>query len=241
MTVAVLREVRLYGPLRARFGRSHWLAVESPAEAVHALCMLLQGFREALLGHSGPGYRVLVGEGDATQVRTEQTLQLGAGAACVIRLAPVIHGNKRGGALGIVAGVALLVAAPWLGSAVFSAAGGVAGGTMAATLTTAAYSGAAALGKAMILGGVMQLLSPQRRGSGTAATRETSYTFNGPVNVSAPGGPVPLIFGRMIVGSIVISSGISTDEYKPTATTNPTPPARPGDEPDTWLDAVNMP
>jgi predicted phage tail protein len=238
MSLAVLREVRLYGPLRARFGRSHWLAVESPAEAVHALCMLLAGFREALLSHNGPGYRVLVGEGRATQARTEDTLQLGAGSAAVIRLAPVLHGNKRGGALGIVAGIALLVAAPWLGSVIGGAMGSMSAGLAVGSLVT---SGAAMLGKAMILGGVMQLLSPQRKGSGSAAPRETSYTFNGPVNVTSPGGPVPLIFGRMIVGSIVVSSGISTDEYQPTASSNPAAPARPADEPETWLDQVNMP
>lgn len=225
----LLREVRLYGPLRARFGRSHWLAVESPAEAVRALCVLFEGFRDALLGHQGPGYRVLVGEGPRVDVRNEETLALSAGSAGLIRIAPVIHGNKRSGVLGIIAGVALLVVAPYAAGALFGT--GTAIGTTAALFVAANYT---ALAGALIAGGVVQLLSPQRRGSGNQADRETSYQFNGPVNVASPGGPVPLIIGRMIVGSVVVSSGLSTDEYTPPASTLPTSPARPPDEPLDW-------
>jgi len=39
-----LRTIRLYGPLGTRFGREFRLAVDSPAEAVRALCVLLPGF-----------------------------------------------------------------------------------------------------------------------------------------------------------------------------------------------------
>jgi predicted phage tail protein len=225
-----LREVRLYGPLRAQFGRSHWLAVDSPAEAVQALCCLFQGFRQALLGHTGPGYRVLVGEGVSADARTEETLVLSAGHASVIRIAPVIHGNKKAGLGMIIAGVALLVVAPYLGSLVAGALGGTAG----LVVGSAVIAGSATLGKAMILGGVVQLLSPQRKGSGSQADKQSSYNFNGPVNVTEVGGPVPLIIGRMIVGSVQASAGVSTDEYVPPSITLPTNPTRPPDEPIDW-------
>lgn len=224
-----LREVRLYGPLRARFGRSHWLAVDSPAEAVQALCCLFDGFRQAVLGHTGPGYRVMVGEGTKTDARTEETLTVSAGSARVIRIAPVIHGNKKGGLGMILAGIALMVVAPYLGSVVGAALGGTAG----LVVGSAVIGASVAIGKAMILGGVVQLLSPQRKGSGNQ-DKESSYNFAGPVNVSEPGGPVPVIIGRMMVGSLVVSAGISTDEYSAPPGSNPANPARPPDEALDW-------
>jgi predicted phage tail protein len=227
MSVAVLREVRLYGPLRARFGRSHWLAVDSPREAVHALCTLLEGFRDALLGHRGPGYRVIVGEGAQADHRDEHTLDLGAGISRVIRLAPVIHGAKSGWG-SIVAGALLLVVAPYAGALVSSLFASTLGGGLA---YMAVAGGLASIGKALILGGIVQLLSPQRQRPGGSAEREASYIFNGAVNVRSPGGPVPLIIGRVIVGSVEISAGISTDDIVVPPPPSYAPPVLPPDEP----------
>lgn len=230
MSVAVLREVRLYGPLRARFGRSHWLAVDSPAEAVRALCALFKGFREALAGHKGPGYRVLVGEGARTTARDEYSMAVTAGAARVLRIAPVLHGAKRAGVLGIVVGVALMIFAPYIAGALYSAG-------MSVGATGAFLTGASTLSTAMILGGVIQLLSPQRVGRGAEAQREASYNFNGPVNINSTGGPVPLIIGRMLVGSVTASTGMSTDDITlPPAPAGGVNPGLPPFEPVNWLD-----
>jgi predicted phage tail protein len=64
------------------------------------------------------------------------------------------------------------------------------------------------LGASMALGGVIQMLSPQTSGLAGTTDNGTSYYFNGPVNSAAQGEPVPLVYGRMRVGSKVISSGI---------------------------------
>lgn len=229
----LLREVRLYGPLRAQFGRSHWLAVESPAEAVRALCALFDGFRQAVLGHKGPGYRVLVGEGSGTDARDEQSLQVSARPGQCIRIAPVIHGNKRGIGM-IIAGIALIIAAPYLFAYIGSAVGS---GTVGAMV----WQGSLALGKALVLGGIVQLLSPQRTGSGSQAKQETSYAFNGPTNVTAEGGPVPVIIGRMMVGSTTISAGLSTDDYTPPASSAPSSPALAVGEVIDWLQYRDAP
>ena len=201
--------------------RSHWLAVDSPAEAVRALCVLFAGFREAVLGHTGPGYRVLVGEGPMTDVRTADTLALSAGSANVIRLAPVLHGNKSG--LGsILLGAVLFVVAPYAAAALFEA------GFVSSAIAVATYGTKVAT--AMILGGAMQMLSPQRAQSGSPAARETSYIFNGAVNVSSPGGPVPLLIGRVITGSVQVSAGLSSDDITLAAPALPASPVRPADE-----------
>ena len=207
MSAAVLREVRLYGPLRARYGRSHWLAVNSPAEAIRALCALFRGFREALQGHKGPGYRVWVGEGDQVDARSAETLGISAAPLRPIRIAPVIHGGKRNGVLQIIVAVVLIVVGVYIGN-----------------------GGLVQLGVSLLLGGVIALLSPQRQKDG--ADNKTSYIFNGPVNVSNPGAPVPLLIGRVLTGSVVASAGISTDDISPPPVAPPPPPVLPPDQPE---------
>ncbi|MNL81044.1 Bacteriophage lambda tail assembly protein I [compost metagenome] len=58
------------------------------------------------------------------------------------------------------------------------------------------------------------MLSPQQKGLSAADGPENgaSYNFNGPVNTTAQGNPVPLLYGRMIVGSSVISAGIYAED-----------------------------
>lgn len=110
-----------------------------------------------------------------------------------IRIAPILMGSKNGGVFSIVLGVVLVAAGlyfhiPFLVQA----------------------------GASMILGSVVQLLTPIPKGSAAnTAANSPSYVFNGAVNTQAQGNPVPLLHGRMIVGSAVISAGINAEDYSP--------------------------
>ena len=66
----------------------------------------------------------------------------------------------------------------------------------------------------MILGGVAQMIAPTAKSSDPSERPENqpSYVFNGAVNTTAQGHPVPVGYGRLIVGSAVISAGIDVDE-----------------------------
>ena len=77
-------------------------------------------------------------------------------------------------------------------------------------------SAVASLGTALMLGGVMQLLSPQQKGLSAKDSPDNgaSYNFNGPVNTTAQGNPVPLLYGELIVGSAVISAGIYSEDQQ---------------------------
>jgi predicted phage tail protein len=83
------------------------------------------------------------------------------------------------------------------------------------------------VGAALALGGVAQLLTPVPRvgalstgssaGSGNAKTGSnsetdprTSFNFSGIQNTSYQGTPVPIVYGEVLVGSVVISAGIDT-------------------------------
>lgn len=60
-------------------------------------------------------------------------------------------------------------------------------------------------------------MSPQPKGlkNGDSPDNSASYSFAGPVNTEAQGNPVPVVYGRMIVGSAVISAGIDAEDYVP--------------------------
>lgn len=190
--MTALREVRLYGVLGRRFGRVHRLAVESAAEAVRALCVVLEGFEAHLMRHSQPGYHVFSGRLNLG----EDDLSKPSGQDEVIRLVPAVVGAKRKGlgqtilgAVLVVAGLVLTPYDPILAPAMVQS------------------------GVAMMLGGVVQMLSPQRKANeGDKAQGTPSYSFNGAANTDAEGGCVPVLYGQLLVGSVVISGGIRTQD-----------------------------
>lgn len=67
----------------------------------------------------------------------------------------------------------------------------------------------------MVVGGVVQMLSPQPKGMGAkdSPDNQPSYSMNGAVNTQAQGNPVPLAYGGpLIVGSALISGGIYAED-----------------------------
>lgn len=192
-------QVRLLGDLGKRFGKVHRFAVGSTGEAIRALCANFPGFDRYMIesGDRGVGYKVLNNraEIDLEQVHDPISRSL--------TIAPVVTG--AGGALGkILLGAALIAVAfiPGLNVAVF--AGG------AATYASVAFS----IGVSLALGGVAQLLAPQPPSNDPRENQtEASYLFDGPINTTAQGQAVPVGYGRLIVGSAIISAGVDVSDF----------------------------
>jgi predicted phage tail protein len=181
--------VILYGDLRKRFGRRYVLDVRSPAEAVHALCMQLRGLRQYFIEHATQKFLVR-GHQDYTEDDICYPQSEG-----VLKIVPLVEGTGAvgriigGAALAIVGGVMMFYGVP-MGAQVM------------------------ALGVALAFSGVAQMLAP--RPPSTGATPEKpdntpNLAFDGAVNTMGQGGPVPLGYGRMIVGSQIVSVGFSTN------------------------------
>ena len=69
-------------------------------------------------------------------------------------------------------------------------------------------------GIALALGGVVQLLTPVPKVNSSAnqAGSNPSFIFNGTVNVTEQGGPVPVVLGRMRrAGCVVLSAGLTVE------------------------------
>jgi len=193
--------VLLLGELGQHFGKRHRFDVRSPAEAVRALVANFADFERFILQSKERhlGYRVLVGE----EAISEQDLH-GPVGANTITIAPVIAG--AGGKFGqIILGVALIAASFYLPTtALFSI------GSFAPSIASLSFS----IGLSLTLGGVAQMLAPQPASNEPSERPENqpSYTFNGAVNTTAQGQPVPVGYGRLVVGSAVISAGIDVDQ-----------------------------
>ena len=192
--------IKLYGNLK-RFGTAIDLAVEDTAEAIRALCCQLVGFRQALQqGY----YKVRIGKHLVTTASLEKDMLYKLNDNAVVHLTPVIKGAKSGGIFSAVLGVALIGLAFWnpLGWATVGGTGLLAGAAQMPLM----------LGAAMLLGGISQMLAPQpKMGSvGTEQEKKQSTSFSNLGNLSAQGRPVPLAYGEILTGSLIISQGIET-------------------------------
>jgi predicted phage tail protein len=188
-----MKKVRLLGELGKKFGKVIELDVKTPAEAVRALCINFPEFKKFVSTSEDRniGYRVIVGKKD----RSVDELDIPTSKSD-IKIVPVLMGSKRGGIGQIIVG-AILIAGAFVGNYFFP------GNPVSPYLMNA--------GVALIAGGVVQLLTPLPSTPDESPENRPSYIFNGSVNTSAQGYPVPVGYGRMIVGSAVISAGIDTD------------------------------
>jgi hypothetical protein len=136
-----------------------------------------------------------------------------------IKIMPVVAG--AGGGVGkILIGVALIAAAIVLapaGAGFLGLGAGlkatVASGLATGFISAAASSAIGAIGFALVVGGVTQLVSPVPKvpqGGGSDNDPRKTYNFSGIQQTSRQGVPVPCVYGLTLVGSVVISAGTDT-------------------------------
>lgn len=130
-----------------------------------------------------------------------------------IHIFPAIMGaGGKGGSIGaIVLGVVLIAIA--VVAVIYT--GGAAAGLIGAIGSSAGQ--VALVGIAAVAYGVSSLLAqPPSTGSYTSqaagADQKQSFIFNGAVNNTEQGVPVPLVYGRHLVGSTVISAGLDVEQ-----------------------------
>lgn len=204
-TKTELRTIKLSGFLGKKFGRVHRLAVDSPAEAIRALSVIKAGFREFLENShkNGVAYRFLVGKEALERSELKESIHMRHGMDTTFELVPIINGAKS--SLGqVLFGAVLMVFAWYAMPAMGFAAVGAAG---------AASNVVFSIGMSLALGGVAQMLAPKVKAENKEAVEnKPSYMMNGAINTIAQGNPVPILYGRMRVGSQVVSAGITSND-----------------------------
>ncbi len=188
-----LKKIKVYGKLRQFLGKSYFMAaVKSPQQAMSFLIANFEGVQKHM---NDQIYKVKMGG----RVITEEYLSMtGQGD---IQIIPVATGAGP-----IAVGVALIGA----GTVAATATSFLVGTVLASALTT--------VGTSMLIEGVTDLLAPQNPIPDVSSVSDIdpsirgSYSFSGIQNVSSSGVPIPIIYGAVFSGSIIISSGTDSTQ-----------------------------
>lgn len=197
LSIQKLKKIRLHGVLGDKFGRVHKLAVDSPQEAVKALSTIIPGFHRFMIDSERMGLTFAVFEGKRNLSKDELML---AANGDDIRISPIVIGSKKAGVFQTILGAVLIAVSVWNP------------GFLA--LSASAQAGMFAAGSSMMLGGVVQMLSPMQGGLASRQSEENkpSYAFGGPVNTIAQGNPVGILYGKRRIGGAIISAGIYAED-----------------------------
>ena len=187
--------VRFYGSLK-QFGTEFRLDCKTPAEVIHALTTQIPKLRQFI--QQGL-FTVRVGLDYFDNRYLEKGLSQKLKDDAIVHFTPTLKGSKRGGLFGVITGVALIAGALALGPLGFSVIG-----------ANAAWM-VGGLGASLLLGGVAQMLTKMpSMSTGKDADKKQSTSFSNLSNMAAQGRPMPLAYGRIRVGSLIISQGVET-------------------------------
>lgn len=202
MSEAMTR-IELGGEPGKIFGKTHWRLISKVSEAGVALAKTITGFESYMVNSKRRGLTFAIFKGKKNIGVDDLGFPV---TGEVIRIVPVVIGSKKAGLLQTILGAVLITAA------VLTGPGGIGAAFAAGGMT----GFAAATGASLVLGGVIQLLSPQPSGiaSKQSADNRASYAFGGVTNTAAQGYPVPLLYGKRRIGGAIISAGIYVEDQQ---------------------------
>ena len=203
----MLRTVKVYGHLAEHCGQSVFKAlVRVPADAIK---FLLCNFPELRSLMRDGYYKVAVGKYDLQLADQPDQLHYPLAADDVVKVIPVVSGAGGRGLGAALLGAALIGTAIFTGGATLGLTGFTAAGT---GLGFTAAAAAGNIGLALTLGGIATMLTPvPDQPDFEGADGRGGFAFSGLENVSQEGIPVPVVYGEVIVGSVVLSTGLKAN------------------------------
>ena len=203
----MLRKIKLYGELAKFLGQKTFEAeVNNAAQAIR---FLVVNFPKLEKHMSDRHYKVILDDWELQ----EKELHYPSGSND-IKIVPVVGG--AGGNFGqVLLGAALIGAsfmfpgAGMFGTTSFFGEAAVAGGflTKIGTITSV-------IGASLVLNGISQMLTPVETIPEDNQDPRRSFNFSGIQNTSKAGVAVPVIYGRTMTGSVVISANITNEQVE---------------------------
>ena len=203
----MLRKIKLYGELAKFVGHKEF---EVKADTLaHAVSFLINNFEGVEQFMSPKYYQVKVG--NYAVDKEELSHPIGKED---IHFIPVIAGAGRG--LGkILLGAALIGFVFLSGGASFSLESGL---TFKEGLLGSAFlnKSIAYVGAYLVLSGVSEMLFPLPKPPSFESEEDPrlSFSFGGTQQTGRAGTPVPLVYGEIFTGSVVISGSIDTEQVQ---------------------------
>ena len=205
----MLSKIKVYGRLARFLGeRTFEAEISTP---LHAFKFLLANFPHLERHMMEQNYCVKVGKDEIDE--TELFNPIGQQE---IKIVPVATGSR--GFIRVLAGAALITFAAVSGGASLAAGSGLTFGATSATLGSALTAAAGNLGIYLALSGAAQMLTPVPQPPGVSEDPQSqNFSFSGVQNTSRAGTAIPVIYGEIFTGSLVVSAGIDTVQIKGTA------------------------
>ena len=208
----MLRKIKLYGELAKFLGQQTFEAeINNAAQAIRFLVVNYP----KLESHMADRYYKIIVDNDWTLTDKELHYPTGQND---IKIVPVVAGAGGGVGRQILIGAAIIgVSFLFPGGGLFMHYG--VGKTAAATAGTAGFltkvgTLTSIVGASMVLNGVSTLLTPVETIPEENQDPRRSFNFSGIQNTSKAGVAVPVIYGRTMVGSVVVSANIENEQVE---------------------------
>ena len=198
----MLRKLKLYGELAEFVGYKEFeIQVDSLAKAVS---FLVNNFPQVEKYMNPKYYQVKVGNYAVDQDEIHHPI-----GQEDIHIVPVITGAGGGGLGKTLLGAALI------GIALINPFGAAAIGTFGGTPLLVSQA-VGFLGVSLTLMGVSEMLFPLPKPKEFKSEQDPqlSFSFSGTQNTSRAGTPVPIVYGEIVTGSVVISGAIDTQQVQ---------------------------
>ena len=198
----MLRKLKLYGELAKFVGHKEFeVKVHNLPQAISFLVNNFPGV-EAYMNPKL--YQVRIGNYEIN--KDEINYPIGQQD---IHIIPVISG--AGGGFGRFLTGAFLIGASFFfpGAGLFGTKGLLGAGVAGANIGTAIGTGLSAIGAGLVLSGVSEMLYPTQQPT-FEDNPQISFSFSGTQNTARAGTPVPIVYGEIFTGSVVISGDVDT-------------------------------
>ena len=200
----MLSKIKVYGRLARFLGQSTFEAkINSTVDAIRFLTANFPALQSHMIEQN---YCVKVGEYEIN----EKELDVPVGQQ-EIKIVPVAVGARKGLGrflLGVVL-VGAVIATGGFGTSAalkglsFTAGGGGLGASLAAA--------AGNIGIYLALSGAAEMLTPTP--SNDSFDDPNSFNFNGILNTINAGSAIPVVYGEVFTGSIIVSAGVDTEDF----------------------------
>ena len=183
------RTIRLQGRMGELFGEVHRLNCKTVQEAMHAIDMMKGGLRTYLMDCTENGVHFTVQKGE--DFLDNQTVGVELGEDDII-ISPIPAGSNK--VVKFIIGVLLIIGAVMMGDPATLSKG-------MAFLQSAMFT----IGIQLALSGIIEMTMDEP----DELDEQKSTMFNGPINNTKSGIPVPIAYGKLEVGGAVVNFGFT--------------------------------